>query len=163
MPRSRQRSSEKPIAYTYGGAEKLNAPTTETSARMTDEQISEQAIPETETDERVRIPRLQWNRSELADHARTFGPLYVHDKVSPSEFVGTFLQQKAQADMFADFNGFKNEDGSPADDVAWYPYEYSGHWTNRPHPRNWAKSHGQPTVQRRAPRQSQLGLHGPAV
>ena len=131
MPRSRQRSTETPVAYTYGSAEKLNAPTTETAARMADEQTSEQPIPETETQERVRTPRLQWNRSQLADHARTFGPLYVHDKVSPSEFVGTLLQQNAQVDMFADFNGFKNQDGSPADDVAWYPYEYSGHWTNR--------------------------------
>ena len=131
MPRSRQRSTGKPVAYAYGSAEKLNAPTTETAARMTDEQISEQPIPEAEAEERVRIPRLQWNRSQLADHARTFGPLYVHDKVSPSEFVGTLLQQNAQADMFADFNGFKQEDGSPADDAPWFPYEYSGHWTNR--------------------------------
>ena len=126
MPRSRQRSTEKPVAYTYGSAEKLNAPTTETATRMTDEQISEQPIPDTEGEDRIRIPRLQWNRSELTDHARTFGPLYVHDKVSPSEFVGTLLQQNAQTDMFADFNGFKNEDGSPADDVAWYPTNTAG-------------------------------------
>ena len=119
------------IAYNYAGAEKLNAPTSESAARMTDEQLAEQPIPDVEDGERVRIPRLQWNRSGLSDHARTYGPLYIHEKVSPSEFVGTLLKENSQTDMFADFNGFRREDGTLADDASWYPYEYSGYWTNR--------------------------------
>ena len=118
-------------AYNYAGAEKFNAPTSESAARMTDEQLSEQPIPDVEDEERVRIPRLNWNRSELVNHARTYGPLYIHEKVSPSEFVGTLLKENSQTDMFADFNGYRREDGTLADDASWYPYDYSGHWTNR--------------------------------
>ena len=132
MPQTRQNTnSEAPAAYTYAGAEKRNTPTSETAARMTPEQIAEHPIPEQEYETRVRAPSLVWNRQESADHARTYGPLYVHDKVSPAQFIQTLLQDNPQSDLFAEFNGFKKPDGTPADDAGWYPYEYRGHWTNR--------------------------------
>ena len=54
---------------------------------MSAEAIADQPLPEPEQGERVRHPRLQWNRGEQTDHSRTFGPLYIHDKVSPEQFV----------------------------------------------------------------------------
>ena len=132
MPRPRQPdTAATPAAYTYSSAAKRNAPTSETAARMTPEQVAEKPIPEPEYTTRVRIPYLVWNRQEFADHARTYGPLYVHDKVSPAQFVNTLLKDNPQSDLFAEFNGFQKPDGAPADDAGWYPYEYSGHWTNR--------------------------------
>ena len=133
MPPRPRATTEPPAAYAYAGAEKRNAPTSETAARMTPEQVAEQPIPAPEAayDTRVRIPSLVWNRQQLPDHARTYGPLYVHDKVSPAAFVNTLLHHNPQRDLFAEFNGFKKPDGTPADDAGWFPYEYSGHWTNR--------------------------------
>ena len=74
--------------------------------------------------ERVRHPRLQWNRGKQADHSRTFGPLYIHDKVSPEQFLKTLTKTNPQRDMWALLNGLP-------EDAAAKPYEYSGHWTNR--------------------------------
>lgn len=133
MPPRTRATAEPPAPYAYPGADKRNAPTSETAARMTPEQVAELPIPapEPDYDARVRIPGLVWNRQPPPDHARTYGPLYVHDKVSPAQFVNTLLKDNPQSDLFAAFNGFRKPDGTPADDAGWFPYEYRGHWTNR--------------------------------
>ena len=118
----RRRQAE---AYTYASAEKLNNPTSESALGMGPEELADQPIPEVEEEEeRVRHPRLQWNRGKQTDHSRTFGPLYIHDKVSPEQFLKTLTKTNPQRDMWALLNGL------PEDAVA-KPYEYSGHWTNR--------------------------------
>ena len=119
-------------AYAYPGAGKLNNPTAETAARMTEEQIAEQPVPpEAETPARVPHPRLTWNRQPVSGLERTYGNIYTHDKVSPAEFIDGLLYEPAQGDMFDVFNGYRKPDGTHADDAAWFPYEYSGHWSNR--------------------------------
>ena len=119
-------------AYAYPGAGKLNNPTAETAARMTEEQIAEQPVPpEVETPERIPYPKLMWNRQPVDSLEKTYGNIYTHDKVSPTEFIDTLLSEPAQGDMFAVFNGYRKPDGTHADDAAWFPYEYSGHWSNR--------------------------------
>ena len=72
----------------------------------------------------MRHPRLQWNRAPQTDYSKTYGPLYIHDKISPTEFLNSLLRHQGQGDMFATFNGLP-------DDANYKPYEYSGHWTNR--------------------------------
>ena len=124
-PRRRQAATKTPEAYNYAGAEKLNNPTSETALGMESDDLADQYIPETEEEEeRVRHPRLQWNRGEQTDHSRTFGPLYIHDKVSPEQFLKTITKANPQRDMWALLNGLP-------EDAAAKPYEYSGHWTNR--------------------------------
>ena len=81
---------------------------------------------------------MQWQEKtpETRDHRH--GPLYVHDKVNPAEILSRLRRRPAdrQMGLFADareaFNGFKGEDGKPADNAANEPYRYkNGHWANR--------------------------------
>ena len=124
-PRRRQAATKTPEAYNYAGAEKLNNPTSETALGMEPDDLADQVVPELEEEEeRVRHPRLQWNRGKQTDHSRTFGPLYIHDKVSPEQFLKTLTKTSPQRDMWALLNGLP-------EDAAAKPYEYSGHWTNR--------------------------------
>ena len=124
-PRRRQAATQTAEAYNYASAERLNNPTSETALGMDPEDLADQAIPEMEEEEeRVRHPRLQWNRGAQTDHSRTFGPLYIHDKVSPEQFLKTLTKTNPQRDMWALLNGLP-------EDAAAKPYEYSGHWTNR--------------------------------
>ena len=124
-PRRRQAATQTAEAYNYDSAERLNNPTSETALGMEPEDLADQPIPEMEEEEeRVRHPRLQWNRGKQTDHSRTFGPLYIHDKVSPEQFLKTLTKTNPQRDMWALLNGLPK-------DAAAKPYEYSGHWTNR--------------------------------
>ena len=124
-PRRRQAATKTPEAYNYDSAEKLNNPTSEAALKLDPEDLADLEIPEVEEEEeRVRHPRLQWNRGKQTDHSRTFGPLYIHDKVSPEQFLKTLTKTSAQRDMWALLNGLP-------EDAAAKPYEYSGHWTNR--------------------------------
>ena len=124
-PRRRQAATQTAEAYNYASADRLNNPTSETALGMEPDDLADQPIPEmAEEEERVRHPRLQWNRGEQTDHSRTFGPLYTHDKVSPEQFLKTLTKTNPQRDMWALLNGLP-------EDAAAKPYEYSGHWTNR--------------------------------
>ena len=121
MPRPRKQESQ---AYKFPSSGRVNNPTSETALGLGPEDIQEQPIPEQVPEERLRHPRLQWNRGEQTDHSRTFGPLYIHDKVSAEQFIDSLVKDKAQGDMFVTFNGLP-------EDASAKPYEYSGHWTNR--------------------------------
>ena len=121
MPRQ---SKQQAAAYKFPSAGRVNNPTSETALGLGPEDIQEQPLPEPELEGRLRKPRLQWNRSEQIDHSRTFGPLYIHDKVSAEQFIRSLVRDRSQGDMFATFNGLP-------EDASAKPYGYSGHWTNR--------------------------------
>ena len=123
-PRRRRAATQTAEAYNFASAEKVNNPTSETALGMSQDDIADQPVPEQEERERVRHPRLQWNRGKQVDHSRTFGPLYIHDKVSPEQFLKTLTKSNPQRDMWALLNGLPEDAGAK-------PYEYSGHWTNR--------------------------------
>ena len=124
-PRRRQAATQTAEAYNYASAQKLNNPTSETALGMEPEDLADLPIPEMqEEEERVRHPRLQWNRGKQTDHSRTFGPLYIHDKVSPEQFLKTLTKTNPQRNMWTLLNGLP-------EDASAKPYEYSGHWTNR--------------------------------
>ena len=128
MPRPQASAAKTPTTaaeYKFPEAERLNNPTAEAALSMSPEALADQPIPEwNEETERVRYPRLQWNRAPQTDYSKTYGPLYIHDKVSPTEFLNSLLRQQTQGDMFATFNGLP-------EDANYKPYDYSGHWTNR--------------------------------
>lgn len=144
-PRTRRHTADTapPAAYTYPGAAKANNPTSETAQRMAPADMAEQPIPpETpmpETSSReIRFPQLAWQRGTADNYAETYGPLYVHDKVSPVDFIDTLLRLPAadaaarQGQLgFAAHNGWRDDAGRPAPNASWYPYRYRGHWTNR--------------------------------
>ena len=128
LPQPRQRAARTPATaadYKFPEAERLNNPTAEAALMMGAEALADQPIPEdTKETDRIRHPRLQWNRAPQTDYSKTYGPLYTHDKVSPTEFLNSLLRHQGQGDMFATFNGLP-------DDANYKPYEFSGHWTNR--------------------------------
>ena len=128
MPRPRSRAAQTPTTaadYKFPEAERLNNPTAEAALLMNTEALANQPIPEkSQEEDQVRHPRLQWNRAPQTDYSKTYGPLYIHDKVSPTEFLNSLLRHQGQGDMFATFNGLP-------EDANYKPYEYSGHWTNR--------------------------------
>ena len=128
MPPRTPRATQAPSTatdYKFPEAKRPNNPTAETALMMSTEALADQPIPEnTQETERLRHPQLQWNRAPQTDYSKTYGPLYIHDKVSPAEFVNSLLKEQVQTDMFATFNGLP-------EDANYNPYEYSGHWTNR--------------------------------
>lgn len=88
--------------------------------------------------ETLSFPCLTWQVKTPATQEHRHGPLYVHDKVSPAEILSRLMLRpnERQMGLFADareaFNGFKREDGAPADNAANEPYRYhNGHWANR--------------------------------
>ena len=127
-PRTQRRATQAPATateYKFPEADRRNNPTTETALMMSAEELADQPIPtDTQETEQVRHPRLQWNRAPQTDYSKTYGPLYIHDKVSPAEFMNSLLKEQVQSDTFATFNGLP-------EDANYNPYEYSGHWTNR--------------------------------
>lgn len=100
--------------------------------------MAEQPIPQATPAEEIRFPQLSWQRGDTGDYAETYGPLYVHDKISPVDFIDTLLRLPdagavaAQGQLgFVAHNGWRDADGQPAPYASWFPYQYRGHWTNR--------------------------------
>ena len=120
--------------YGYNSAGRVNAPTVEGAGNLTPEQAADKALPDDGEGESLRYPRLQWNRDVNGGKEPTYGPLYIQDKVDPRVFVQVLLEdQDANIAQygFEATNGFKDEDGQPADFVNWHPYQYKGNWSNR--------------------------------
>ena len=72
-------------------------------------------------------PRLAWERRMPEEHVQWANPLFVNEKVHPSEFIKTLTASggpSPEADLFADFNGLP--EGAKCD---WYKHD--GDWSNR--------------------------------
>ena len=125
-----------PDSYQYPSAAGVNLPTAETAAYYAAAPALAEAplTLEPESPEK-RFPTLHWKRSTRVDRVSQAGPLYVHDKIYPEEFVKTFLKappSRQGALGFAAANGFTEADGRPAANVELHPYRYqNGHWSNR--------------------------------
>ena len=125
-----------PDCYQYPSAAGVNLPTAETAAYpAVQDALAEEPLNLGQEAEVKRYPILNWQRSNLVDRVSQAGPLYVHDKIYPEEFIKTLLKEprSRQGELgFAAINGFTNEDGSPAVNVELHPYRYqNGHWSNR--------------------------------
>ena len=123
-------------SYQYPSAAGVNLPTAETAAYpAVQDALEEEPLNLGQEAEVKRYPILNWKRSNLVDRVSQAGPLYVHDKIYPEEFVKALLKEprSQQGELgFAALNGFTNEDGSPAVNVELHPYRYqNGHWSNR--------------------------------
>ena len=137
-PRTRSRRNQDLAvidAYAHPQASRVNIPTIETASMLTPDQTAPTPVPEPDADAPATFPTLNWMRSPLPDHARTYGPLYLHESVVPEELVKTLLNEPTsrQGELgFGAVNGFTEEDGSLVDNPRMKPYQYdNGHWTNR--------------------------------
>ena len=110
-----------PTAYSYREAGRLNLPTGETALAMSDEERAEHTYEPGSAPS--PWPKLWWERGERRELPR-HGPLYVHDKISPLEFVQSMVKRPGSQDMFSDFNGLPDE-------ASYQPYQYRGNWQNR--------------------------------
>ena len=123
-------------SYQYPSAAGVNLPTAETAAYYAvAPALAEQPLTREPESAAKRFPTLNWKRSTLVARVSQAGPLYIHDKIYPEEFVKTFLkapQSRQGALGFAAVNGFTEADGQPAANVELHPYRYqNGHWSNR--------------------------------
>lgn len=113
-------------AYQHTSHRKANLPTPEVAGRLPVETLAEQTVEPTETSEPPRYPRLDWNRQgESQDE--TYGPLYVHDRMTPQQVIETLRRESvnAQPDLFS-----HQHNGLPAEAIM-EPYQHKGDWTNR--------------------------------
>ena len=141
--------SQEVAAYEYGSSTRRNAPNADNAAILhtpgqpTPAALAEKAAPYLANNPAdYSRPFLQWQQpDETNREPRTYGPLYVHEKISPATLFQGLMQQAEngktrQIGLFAKareaFNGFKTPSGEKAVNAANEPYQYdNGHWTNR--------------------------------
>ena len=113
-------------AYEHICEKRVNLATDETDIALDDEIIADEAV--SLEVEKSSCPRLAWNRGrDDAAILVAHGPLYVHEKVTPLEFVKSLMnapENEAQSDMFSTFNGLP-------EGAAFEPYSDRGNRTNR--------------------------------
>ena len=109
--------------YHYEGASRVGIATQETALNLDDEQLAENEYHLTEADS--NWPTLRWRRNSDSDQAR-YGKLFIHDKVSPAEFMAGLMQGQAQqGNWFHDFNNLP-------EGAHYEPYQHDdGNWSNR--------------------------------
>ena len=122
-------------SYRHKTAGRRNAPTVETEPMMTAE--DRQPKPFTADRREISGPALIWDRrgetsaltgDSAVDDLYGFEalPLYVREKISPSDFVAQLRKRDRGVQITTDdFNGLP-EDADPLDF-----YEHAGHWQNR--------------------------------
>ena len=109
--------------YTHASATRLSLATQETALSLPDEELEEEEY--TQVAPPVNEPTLDWRRNPNADQVR-FGKLYMHEKVSPAEFISSLLKGNAQqGNWFHEFNNLP-------EGAHYEPYEHDGgNWSNR--------------------------------
>ena len=126
MTEAKGRNSEEVGAYEHVGKDRTNLPTDETAFALDTETIADKTV--SLEIEKSNYPRLAWNRGGDDDALSVrHGPLYVHEKVNPTEFVRSLMNlpdDGRQSDMFAAFNGLP-------ENAAANPYKHKGNWSNR--------------------------------
>lgn len=111
--------------YEYTSARRVGIATAETALTLPNALAEAESAPEPYSE---AYPRLQWQRSPDAGAVR-YGKLFIHDKVSPAEFVSSLLQDHhaaaQQGNWFHDFNNLPPN-------AHFEPYRHrSGNWNNR--------------------------------
>ena len=116
-------SASSPIhQYAYDSARRVGIPTAESALGISDALAEAESAPEPYTE---AYPTLRWQRGVDAQSVR-YGKLFIHDKVSPAEFVASLLKDPAQqGNWFHDFNNLPPN-------AHFEPYEHrDGNWNNR--------------------------------
>ena len=123
MSQQKKTGAGKPLgSYTHASDKRANLPTDQTKRYMSDEQLK--AVPYSPETRAAEGPRLSWRRGAQLDDLRTkAGPLFIHEKVSPSAFAQQLMGEPAPR-LFSEFNGLPP-------DAAWSCYTHKGNWSNR--------------------------------
>ena len=109
--------------YHYDSASRVGIATQETALNLDGEQLTENEyrLPEPQSN----WPILRWRRNTDSDQGR-YGKLFIHDKVSPAEFMASLLKSRTQqGNWFNDFNNLP-------EGAHYEPYQHDdGNWSNR--------------------------------
>ena len=122
MAKSRARTQ----GYRHASAKRARAPSEEDRQIMPDEDVRSVAyFPPKRTE--YGAPRLSWQRGEALERPTAASPLYIQERIHPSEFVRGLTKprpEEAQHGLFGEFNNLPEE-------AKYKWYQHHGNWSNR--------------------------------
>ena len=120
-------SKDKARGYRHASAKRARAPSEEDRQIMPDEDVRSvpyQPPPKAETG----APMLSWQRGEGLEEPTPAAPLYIQERIHPSDFVQGLLKDQpsseGQTSLFSEFNNLP-----PDAQYRWY--QHQGNWSNR--------------------------------
>ena len=119
------KSRAKAQGYRHASAERARAPSEEDRQIMRDEDVQSVAYYPPESAE-TGAPRLSWQRGNALEQPTAASPLYIQERIHPSEFVRGLTRQRddAQQSLFGEFNNLP-------EDAKYKWYQHQGNWSNR--------------------------------
>ena len=120
------KSRAKAQGYRHASAERARAPSEEDRQIMRDEDVQSVAYYPPESAE-TGAPRLSWQRGNALEQPTAASPLYIQERIHPSEFVRGLTRQRdddAQQSLFGEFNNLP-------EDAKYKWYQHKGNWSNR--------------------------------
>ena len=122
MGKSRARTQ----GYRHASAKRARAPSEEDRQIMPDEDVRSVAyFPPKRTENGA--PRLSWQRGDAHEQPTAASPLYIQERIHPSEFVRGLTKPRpheAQHGLFGEFNNLPEE-------AKYKWYQHHGNWSNR--------------------------------
>ena len=122
MAKSRARAR----GYRHASAQRARAPSEEDRQIMRDEDVGSVAyFPPERTEDGA--PRLSWQRGEGLEQPTAASPLYIQERIHPSEFVHGLTKPRpdeGQPSLFGEFNNLPEE-------AKYKWYQHHGNWSNR--------------------------------
>ena len=120
-------SKDKARGYRHASAKRARAPSEEDRQIMPDEDVQSVPYyppPKAETG----APKLSWQRGDALEEPTPAAPLYIQERIHPSDFVQGLLKDQSSSDgqtsLFSEFN-----DLPPDAQYRWY--QHQGNWSNR--------------------------------
>ena len=120
-------SKDKARGYRHASAKRARAPSEEDRQIMPDEDVRSvpyQPPPKAETG----APKLSWQRGDALEEPTPAAPLYIQERIHPSDFVQGLLKDQPSGDgqtsLFSEFNNLP-----PDAQYRWY--QHQGNWSNR--------------------------------
>ena len=118
---------DKARGYRHASAKRARAPSEEDRQIMPDEDVQSvpyQPPPRAETGS----PKLSWQRGDALEEPTPAAPLYIQERIHPSDFVQGLLKDQPSGDgqtsLFGEFNNLP-----PDAQYRWY--QHQGNWSNR--------------------------------
>ncbi len=120
-------NKDKARGYRHASAKRARAPSEEDRQIMPDEDVQSVPYhppPKAETG----APKLSWQRGDALEEPTPAAPLYIQERIHPSDFVQGLLKDQQNGDgqtsLFSEFN-----DLPPDAQYRWY--QHQGNWSNR--------------------------------
>ena len=120
------KSKAKAQGYRHASAKRARAPSEEDRQIMRDEDVQSVAYYPPESAE-TGAPRLSWQRGDALEQPTAASPLYIQERIHPSDFVRGLTKQRtdnAQQSLFGEFNNLP-------EDAKYKWYQHQGNWSNR--------------------------------